>query len=91
MGRVAAVNALNDVYAKGAVPRFAMAVVEVPSGHGAAVLAQTLAGVRCTLDAAPAVTANQQLLVVCVHDSLWTMQYAPPAELPIETKASPIT
>ena len=47
--------------------------------------------VRCTLDAAPAVTANQQLLVVCVHDSLWTMQYAAPAELPIETKVAPIT
>jgi hypothetical protein len=28
---------------------------------------------------------------VCVHDTLWTMQYAPPAELAIETKASPIT
>ena len=35
--------------------------------------------------------ANQQLLVVCVHDTLWTMQYAAPAELAIETKASPIT
>ena len=47
--------------------------------------------IRCTLDAPSAVTANQQLLVVCVHDSLWTMQYAPPAELAIETKVSPIT
>ena len=47
--------------------------------------------VRCTLDAAPAVTANQQLMVVCVHDSLWTMQYAAPAELPVETKVAPIT
>jgi hypothetical protein len=35
--------------------------------------------------------AKQQLTIVAVHDSLWTMQYAPPAELPIETKVSPIT
>ena len=47
--------------------------------------------VRCNLDAAPAATAKQQLTIVAVHDSLWTMQYAPPAELPIETKVSPIT
>ena len=47
--------------------------------------------VRCTLDDAPQVGAKQQLTIVAVHDSLWTMQYAPPAELPIETKVSPIT
>ena len=47
--------------------------------------------VRCTMDANSPASANQQLLVVCVHDTLWTMQYAPPSELPIETKASPIT
>jgi hypothetical protein len=47
--------------------------------------------VRCTLDDAPQATAKQQLTIVAVHDSLWTMQYAPPAELPIETKVSPIT
>ena len=47
--------------------------------------------VRCNLDAAPAATAKQQLTIVAVHDSLWTMQYAAPAELPIETKVSPIT
>jgi hypothetical protein len=47
--------------------------------------------VRCNLDVAPAATAKQHLTIVAVHDSLWTMQYAPPAELPIETKVSPIT
>ena len=47
--------------------------------------------VRCTLDDAPKAEAKQQLTIVAVHDSLWTMQYAPPAELPIETKVSPIT
>jgi len=52
VGRVAAVNALNDVYAKGAVPRFALAVVEVPERHGARVLGEALAGVRAELDAA---------------------------------------
>jgi hypothetical protein len=47
--------------------------------------------VRCNLDADPGPGAKQQLTIVAVHDSLWTMQYAPPAELPIETKVSPIT
>ena len=47
--------------------------------------------VRCNLDADPGQDAKQQLTIVAVHDSLWTMQYAPPAELPIETKVSPIT
>jgi hypothetical protein len=47
--------------------------------------------VRCNLDVAPAATAKQNLTIVAVHDSLWTMQYAAPAELPIETKVSPIT
>ncbi len=47
--------------------------------------------VRCTLDDTPQATAKQNLTIVAVHDSLWTMQYAPPAELPIETKVSPIT
>ena len=47
--------------------------------------------VRCTLDGVPLATARQQLTIVAVHDSLWSMQYAPPAELPIETKVSPIT
>ncbi|MGB1142037.1 MAG: selenide, water dikinase SelD, partial [Halioglobus sp.] len=50
VGRVAAVNALNDVYAKGAVPRFALAVVEVPQMHGASALTQALAGVRSVTD-----------------------------------------
>jgi hypothetical protein len=47
--------------------------------------------VRCNLDADPGPDAKQQLTIVAVHDSLWTMQYAPPAELPVETKVSPIT
>ena len=47
--------------------------------------------VRCTLDDIPLATAKQNLTIVAVHDSLWSMQYAPPAELPIETKVSPIT
>ena len=51
VGRVAAINALNDVWAKGATPRFALAIVEVPEVHGASILADTLAGVRHELDA----------------------------------------
>ena len=47
--------------------------------------------VRCTLDDTPQATAKQNLTIVAVHDSLWTMQYAAPAELPVETRVSPIT
>jgi hypothetical protein len=47
--------------------------------------------VRCTLDAAPEANAKQMLTIVAVHDSLWSMQYAAPAELPVETKVAPIT
>jgi len=52
VGRVAAINAMNDVYAKGATPRFALAIVEVPRIHGATVLGQALAGLRYELDRA---------------------------------------
>ena len=51
VGRVAAINALNDVWAKGATPRFALAVVEVPEVHGESILGDALAGVRHELDA----------------------------------------
>ena len=47
--------------------------------------------VRCNLAQEPGALAKQHLTIVAVHDSLWTMQYAAPAELPIETKVSPIT
>ena len=36
------------------------------------------------------VGAKQQLVIICVHDELWNMQYAPPAELPISTTKQPI-
>lgn len=51
VGRVAAINAMNDLYAKGGRPRFALASVEVPRPWGADRLAQVLAGVRRELDA----------------------------------------
>jgi selenide, water dikinase len=53
VGRVAAVNALSDVYAKGGRPRFALAWVSVPESEGTRAgeaLAQALAGVRAALD-----------------------------------------
>jgi selenide,water dikinase len=53
VGRVAAVNALSDVYAKGGRPRHALAWVVVPEREGARAeetLAQALAGVRAALD-----------------------------------------
>ncbi|MEN8161968.1 MAG: selenide, water dikinase SelD, partial [Myxococcota bacterium] len=53
VGRVAAVNAASDVYAKGGRPRFALAWVTLPEteGPGAeALLLQVMAGVRAALD-----------------------------------------
>jgi selenide,water dikinase len=54
VGRVAALNALSDLYAKGTRPRFAQALVTVPadlSPAGASeVLYQALAGIRHELD-----------------------------------------
>ena len=53
VGRVAAVNATSDVYAKGGRPRFALAWVNVPDedpARAAETLHQALAGVRAALD-----------------------------------------
>ncbi len=53
VGRVAAVNALSDVFAKGGRARFALAWVSVPDTERrrpAETLAQVLAGVRAALD-----------------------------------------
>lgn len=49
VGRVAAVNALNDLYVKGIAPRWALAMLSVPDEPG--VLDEVMAGVRATLDA----------------------------------------
>ena len=53
VGRVAAVNAVSDLLAKGARPRHALALVTVPRGapdQNAETLYQVLAGVRAALD-----------------------------------------
>jgi selenide,water dikinase len=53
VGRVAAVNALSDVQAKGGRPRHALALVTVPDDGGersAETLYQVLAGMRAALD-----------------------------------------
>ena len=53
VGRVAAVNALSDVYAKGGRPRHALALVTLPEtdrSRGEETLVQVLAGVRAALD-----------------------------------------
>ncbi len=53
VGRVAAVNAVSDVYAVGGVPRHAMALVSIPEEEGARAeeaLFQVLSGVRAALD-----------------------------------------
>lgn len=48
VGRVAAVNAVNDLYVKGVTPRWALALVSVPDEPG--LLDELLAGVRRGLD-----------------------------------------
>ena len=53
VGRVAAVNAVSDLLAKGARPRHALALVTVPRGspgQNAEMLYQVLSGVRAALD-----------------------------------------
>jgi len=54
VGRVAAVNAVSDLWAKGVVPRFALAQVSVPEAEPARAeetLYQVMAGARAALDA----------------------------------------
>ena len=51
VGRVAAVNAISDVFAKGGTPRHALCWVTVPEAGGEAALGDVLAGVRRELDA----------------------------------------
>lgn len=51
VGRVAALNAVSDVFAKGGAPRYALCWVTVPEGGSDAVLGEVLAGVRRELDA----------------------------------------
>ncbi|HZV95659.1 MAG TPA: selenide, water dikinase SelD [Candidatus Nitrosocosmicus sp.] len=54
VGRVAAVNAASDLWAKGATPRWALASVEIPElepARAEETLYQTLAGARAALDA----------------------------------------
>jgi selenide,water dikinase len=53
VGRVAAVNAVSDLWAKGVPPRFALAQVSVPETDGARAeetLYQVMAGARAALD-----------------------------------------
>jgi selenide,water dikinase len=54
VGRVAAVNALSDIQAKGASPRYALALVAVPrdlpEGDAEEILYQVLAGARFVFD-----------------------------------------
>ena len=54
VGRVAAVNAVSDLWAKGVAPRFALAQVSVPEAEPARAeetLYQVMAGARAALDA----------------------------------------
>jgi len=54
VGRVAAVNAISDLWAKGVAPRFALAQVTVPDGQSSSaqeeILYQVMAGARAGLD-----------------------------------------
>jgi len=50
VGRVAALNAVSDVYAKGGTPRHALCWVTVPEGGSERALGEVLGGVRAGLD-----------------------------------------
>jgi selenide,water dikinase len=50
VGRVAALNAVSDVYAKGGAPRHALCWVTVPEGGGERALGEVIGGVRAALD-----------------------------------------
>jgi selenide,water dikinase len=50
VGRIAAVHAASDLFAKGVAPRFALADVTVPDEHAEETLFQVLAGARAALD-----------------------------------------
>ena len=54
VGRVAAANAVNDLYVKGMTPRWALAIVGIPEegAAGEETLFQVMHGARTTLDAA---------------------------------------
>jgi selenide,water dikinase len=51
VGRVAVLNAVSDVYAKGGTPQHALCWVTVPEGGAETALGEVLAGVRRELDA----------------------------------------
>jgi selenide,water dikinase len=51
-GRIAAANAISDVYAMGGIPRFALAILAIPAGLGSAVTTEFLGGGAATAHAA---------------------------------------
>ena len=51
-GRIAAANAISDVYAMGGIPRFALAILAIPAGLGSAVTTEILRGGAATAHAA---------------------------------------
>jgi selenide,water dikinase len=51
-GRIAAANAISDVYAMGGIPRFALAIMAIPAGVEAAVTTEILRGGAATAHAA---------------------------------------
>jgi selenide,water dikinase len=80
VGRVAALNSLSDVYAKGASPRYALAIVAVPQDASTdeqeEILFQVLSGARAVFDPARVTligghtTTAQELLVGFSVDGL---------------------
>ena len=85
----AATGTLNGKTLKGEVfgdqgPMYMMRILTPPNS-----LSNVLS-IRGNLSHTPLAGAKQQLVIICVHDELWNMQYAPPAELPISTTKQPI-
>jgi selenide,water dikinase len=94
VGRAAALNAVSDLHAKGAVPRHALAWLSVPAGaQGAEALRLALDGVRTTLAGEGVTlvgghtTVAERLTVGLavlgdppVHGALWTQAGAQPGD-----------
>ncbi len=99
VGRVAAHNGLSDLYAKGARPRYALAIVAVPPEPSAEeTLFQTLSGARRTLEDAGVallgghtIVAAQLMVGFCVLGSadgpMWTQAGLSPGDHLVLTRA----
>lgn len=87
VGRVAAENALSDLFAKGVAPRLALAVVTLPEDEEPEeALYQVLAGARVALDAAGATLAGGHTTVGPTLQVGFAVTGFSPSDQPVMTK-----